>query len=104
VSSAVERDAAVLPGAAVILAPAIPPGGPAPITFDPEIDPEPRLPGDHPAWARDVVSLSQRARELFARLRPVVVRIYTAWEHRVRSILISGSRLSVDLAGCYRVD
>ncbi len=103
-SGAVERDAGALPGAAATLPPALPPGAPVPVALDPEIEPESRLPSDHPAWARDVVSLSLRARELFARLRPVVVRIFTAWEHRVRSILVGGCRLSVDLSGCYRLE
>ena len=103
-SGAVERDAGALSGAAATLPPALPPGAPLPVALDPEIEPESRLPSDHPAWARDVVSLSLRARELFARLRPVVVRIFTAWEHRVRSILVGGSRLSIDLAGCYRLE
>jgi len=102
-SGVVEREPGTLAGRSAALPPA-PPAAAAAIAFDPEFDPEPRLPGDHPAWARDVVSLSQRAREMFARLRPVVVRIYTAWEHRVRSILVGGRRLSVDLTGCYRVD
>jgi len=104
VSGVVERESAALPGAAVSLPPAPPALATVAIAFDPELDPEARLPGDHPAWARDVVSLSQRVRETFARLRPAVVRIYTAWEHRVRSILVGGHRLSVDLAGCYRLD
>jgi len=103
VNAAVERETGAL-GTAAALPPAIPLAAPNAIAFDPDLDAEPRLPGDHPAWARDVVSLSQRAREMFARLRPVAVRIYTAWEHRVRSIFVAGRRLSVDQAGCYRVD
>jgi hypothetical protein len=97
-------DTGALPGPGSTLPPSLPPGAPPPIAFDPEIEPESRLPSDHPAWARDVVSLSLRARELFARLKPVVVRVFAAWEHRVRSILVGGARLSVDLAGCYRID
>jgi hypothetical protein len=77
---------------------------PPPIQLDPEAEPESRLPSDHPPWARDVVSISQRARELFTRLRPVVVRIFSAWEHRVRSIFVAGRRLSIDASGCYRAD
>jgi hypothetical protein len=103
-SGVVERDSGALPGTAASLPPAIPAVATVAIAFDPELDPEARLPSDHPAWARDVVSLSQRAREMFARLRPAVVRIYTAWEHRVRSILVGDRRVSVDLAGCYRLD
>jgi len=60
------------------------------------------LPRDHPKWARDAVTISQRAREIIARLRPVVVRILTFWDHRVRSALIGGARVSIDPSGSYR--
>ena len=76
----------------------------SPMQLDPEAEPQSRLPADHPAWARDVVSISQRARELFARLRPIAIRIFSAWEHRVRSIFVAGRRLSIDASGCYRAD
>jgi hypothetical protein len=62
------------------------------------------LPRDHPKWARDAVTLSQRAREIIARLRPVAIRILTFWDHRIRSAFISGSRVSVDPSGSYRVE
>lgn len=72
-------------------------------------DPEERygghnLPGDHPAWMRDTLSVSQRARALFAKLKPVVLVVIGAWEHRLRSIVIGSSRLSVDPSGSYRRD
>jgi hypothetical protein len=75
-----------------------------PIQLDPEAEPDSRLPADHPAWARDVVSISQRARDLFARLRPVAIKIFSAWEHRVRSMFVAGRRVSIDASGCYRAD
>ncbi len=62
------------------------------------------LPRDHPKWARDAVTLSQRARELIARLRPVVVKILTFWDHRVRSAWIGGSRVCIDPSGSYRIE
>ena len=62
------------------------------------------LPRDHPKWARDAVTLSQRAREIIACLRPVVVKILTFWDHRVRSALIGGSRVSIDPSGSYRIE
>ncbi|HTZ54233.1 MAG TPA: hypothetical protein VMB20_04155 [Candidatus Acidoferrum sp.] len=62
------------------------------------------LPRDHPKWARDAVTLSQRAREIVARLRPVIVKILTFWDHRVRSALVSGARVSIDPSGSYRVE
>jgi hypothetical protein len=62
------------------------------------------LPRDHPKWARDAVTLSQRAREVIARLRPAIVKILTFWDHRIRSALIAGSRVSIDPSGSYRVE
>jgi hypothetical protein len=73
------------------------------------LDPEDRwgghaLPSDHPAWMRDTLSISQRARAMLARIRPIVVKVATCWEHRVRSIVIGDRRLSVDASGSYRLD
>jgi hypothetical protein len=62
------------------------------------------LPRDHPKWARDAVTLSQRAREVIARLRPVVVKILTFWDHRVRNALIGGHRVCIDPSGSYRIE
>ncbi|MGH7748186.1 MAG: hypothetical protein ACREQ5_26015 [Candidatus Dormibacteria bacterium] len=87
-----------------------PPQSPALATVAPiPSDPDDRwgghaLPSDHPAWMRDVVSLSARARGLVAKLQPVVVRVIGAFEHRLRAIVVSGRRLSVDFSGCYRVE
>jgi hypothetical protein len=60
------------------------------------------LPNDHPAWMRDTVSVSQRARALLARIAPVAVRVIAFWEHRVKSIAIGNRTLSVDASGSYR--
>jgi len=62
------------------------------------------LPRDHPKWARDAVTLSQRAREAIAKLRPVIVKVLTFWDHRVRSAFIGGARVCIDPSGSYRVD
>lgn len=62
------------------------------------------LPGDHPAWMKDTLSLSQRARALLTKLRPVAIRVVSYWDHTVRSIVCSGRRMSVDASGSYRVD
>ncbi len=62
------------------------------------------LPHDHPPWVRDALTVSQRAKELIARLRPVVLRVLTFWDHRIRSIAIAGRRVGVDASGSYRVD
>ncbi|MBC5800096.1 MAG: hypothetical protein GIX03_06390 [Candidatus Eremiobacteraeota bacterium] len=102
---AVERDVATtsVQSAESAVLPA--PYGPAPI-FD---DAEDRwgghaLPGDHPAWMKDTLSISQRARALLTKLRPVVLRVVTYWEHKARSIVCAGRRLSIDQSGSYRLD
>ncbi len=62
------------------------------------------LPGDHPAWMKDTLSLSQRARALIATLRPVVMKVIAYYEHHIRSIVVGNGRLSVDPSGSYRLD
>jgi hypothetical protein len=69
-----------------------------------ESESESLLPRDHPKWARDALTLSQRARELVARLRPVAIRILTFWDHRIRSAFVAGSRISIDPSGSYRME
>ena len=62
------------------------------------------LPPDHPGWVRDAIALSARARSLVARLRPIVVAVVSLWDHRFRSIIVGGRRVSVDPSGSYRAD
>ncbi|MFY9781754.1 MAG: hypothetical protein WAJ85_14735 [Candidatus Baltobacteraceae bacterium] len=80
-------------------APALPP-----IALDPDDMLGNALPSDHPAWMKDTLSLSQRARLLFTRLKPAVVTVLRFWDHHVRSIVVGGRRLSIDASGSYRVD
>ena len=81
------------------------PGALAPLAFDSDDQfGGPALPSDHPAWLKDAVSLSQRARALVAKLKPAVIHVAAAWEHRVRTILIGGRALTVDASGSYRMD
>ena len=61
------------------------------------------LPRDHPAWQRDILSVSARARAVVAALRPVVVRALTFWDHVVRSINVGTRLVEVDPSGCYRL-
>jgi hypothetical protein len=75
-----------------------------PIAFDPDDMLGHALPSDHPAWMKDTLSLSQRARLLFTRLKPVVITVQRFWDHHVRSIVVGGRRLSVDASGSYRLD
>lgn len=61
------------------------------------------LPRDHPAWQRDILSVSARARAVVAALRPVIVRALTFWDHVIRSVSIGARRVEVDPSGCYRL-
>ncbi|MDQ6941480.1 MAG: hypothetical protein M3169_03085 [Candidatus Eremiobacteraeota bacterium] len=61
------------------------------------------LPRDHPAWQRDILSVSARARAVVAALRPVVVRVLTFWDHIARTVSIGSRRVEVDPSGCYRL-
>jgi hypothetical protein len=62
------------------------------------------LPNDHPAWMKDTLSISQRARALLATIKPIAIRVVAFWEHRVRSVALAGGRLSVDASGSYRLN
>ncbi|HLY03699.1 MAG TPA: hypothetical protein VKR56_14535 [Candidatus Cybelea sp.] len=60
------------------------------------------LPQDHPRWVKDAVAVSQRARELIGKLRPVVVHVLSFWDHRIRSIMVGNRCVAIDASGCYR--
>ncbi len=62
------------------------------------------LPYDHPRWVRDALAVSQKARELLARLRPVAIEVLSFWDHRIRAIVVGDRRVQVDASGCYRAD
>ena len=64
----------------------------------------PLLPRDHPKWVKDALTVSQRARELISRLPRVVVGVLTFWDHRIRSIVVGDSRVSIDPSGSYRLE
>lgn len=69
-----------------------------------ELDLVPALPGDHPAWQRDVVAISARIRAVVARLEPIAVRVLTFWDHVTRSVTLAGNRhVEIDPSGCYRL-
>ena len=75
----------------------------APVVADAELDTG-LLPNDQPRWVKDAVAVSQRAREIVARLRPTAVHVLSFWDHRIRAIVIGGRRVAVDASGCYRTD
>ncbi|HTA38349.1 MAG TPA: hypothetical protein VK760_04710 [Candidatus Acidoferrales bacterium] len=62
------------------------------------------LPHEHPRWVKDSLAVSQRARALVARLRPVAIRILTFWDHRIRCAFVGGFNVRIDPSGSYRID
>ena len=60
------------------------------------------LPRDHPAWQRDVLAVSARVRAIVARMRPIMVRVLTFWDHAVRRTIVGGRVVEIDPSGCYR--
>jgi len=74
-----------------------------PLIPDVELD-SPVLPRDHPQWIRDAVALSDHARRWISRLQPLAIRVLGFWDHAVRCLRVAGRQVSVDPAGCYRVD
>lgn len=90
--------------------PALDPGALVPLTTSPAgqstepwFEATVSLPRDHPAWQRDVLSISTRVRAIVAQLRPIVVRVLTFWDHAVHGVAIGSRRLEIDPSGCYRV-
>jgi hypothetical protein len=61
------------------------------------------LPRDHPAWQRDVLAVSARAREIVARSVFVLVRVLSFWDHVRRAVPIAGRMLEIDPSGSYRL-
>jgi hypothetical protein len=61
-------------------------------------------PHDQPRWVKDAVAVSQRAREIIAKLRPAAVRVLSFWDHHIRSIVVANRRVCIDASGCYRTE
>ncbi len=64
----------------------------------------PPLPREHPKWVKDASAVSQRARQLISRLKPIVMRVLTFWDHHARGISIGGRELTIDMSGSYRFE
>lgn len=74
-----------------------------PLVPDDELE-TPPLPREHPKWIKDALAVSQRARQIIGRLKPVMVRVLTFWDHHARGIAVGGRELSVDISGSYRLE
>jgi len=71
-----------------------------------EIDPvsEISLPRDHPRWLRDRFTVSAATKALIDRLKPVVIRVFGFWDHRVHRLALDSVTLEIDASGSYRCD
>ena len=61
------------------------------------------LPNDQPRWVKDAVAVSARARDVITQLRPAAVHVLSFWDHRIRAIVVAGTRVQVDVSGCYSI-
>lgn len=75
---------------------------PARSAADEELTPRVILPIDHPAWRKDSVGLSQRAKMFLAKITPILVRVLTFWDHRITSLDVDGRHVEIDPSGSYR--
>ena len=64
----------------------------------------PPLPREHRKWVKDGLLVSQRAKLLLERIKPVVVRVLGFWDLSVRSVVVTGVRVAVDSSGSYKID
>lgn len=78
-------------------------GAVIPLLPDDELE-TPPLPREHPRWVRDALAVSQRARQVIANIKPVLIRVMTFWDHPSRGISIGGRELRVDTSGSYRLE
>jgi hypothetical protein len=74
-----------------------------PVVADAELETA-LLPHDQPRWVKDAVAVSQRAREIIAKLRPAAVNVLSFWDHRIRAIVVGDRHVQIDASGCYRAD
>lgn len=74
-----------------------------PLVPDDELE-TPPLPHEHPQWLRDAASVSQRTRSLLSKVQPLLLRILSFWDHRVRSAFVGGRCVSIDASGSYRAE
>jgi hypothetical protein len=80
--------------------PAVPAASPFALLPDDELE-TPILPREHPRWVKDAFAISQRARRLFAGLRPSAIVVFGFWDHATRGITVAGRGLGVDSSGSY---
>jgi hypothetical protein len=83
-----------------IEAPSVPAAAPFALLPDDELE-TPSLPREHPRWVKDALAVSQRARRLFAGLRPAAVTVFGFWDHATRGITVGGRAIGVDSSGSY---
>jgi hypothetical protein len=66
--------------------------------------PEIALPRDHPRWARDRFTVSAATKALVDRIKPLALRVFGFWDHRVHRLTLDDATIGVDACGSYRRD
>jgi hypothetical protein len=71
-----------------------------------EVDPisEIALPRDHPKWARDRFTVSGATKALIDRVKPIAIRVFGFWDHRVHRLALDRVTIEIDAGGSYRCD
>jgi hypothetical protein len=63
--------------------------------------PEIGLPREHPRWARDRFTVSAATKALIDRLKPLALRVFGFWDHRVHSLALDEATIGIDACGSY---
>ena len=62
------------------------------------------LPRDHPKWARDRFTVSQATKALIDRIKPVAIKVFGFWDHRVHRLAVESGTIEIDMSGSYRCE
>jgi hypothetical protein len=62
------------------------------------------LPREHPRWLRDRFTVSAATKAIVDRLRPLAVRVFGFWDHRVHRVTLDDAVIGIDACGSYRCE
>lgn len=62
------------------------------------------LPRDHPKWMRDRFTITAATKAWLGRIKPIVIRVFSFWDHRVHRLTTEDGTIEVDVSGSYRCD
>jgi hypothetical protein len=62
------------------------------------------LPRDHPKWVRDRFTITAATKAWLGRIKPIVIRVFSFWDHRVHRLTTEDGTIEIDVSGSYRSD